>query len=144
MAKTSARTRLPEGARRLRCTADNSDKFYDIILEDDSYTVHYGRWGSAGSFQTKEFPSARQAQEAYDKMIRSKIAKGYRDITNEADQNAATTRSQARNQVANTANVEEAMERTTSGRTKTSSGGKNVSSKKTPENQGRKRRKLID
>jgi len=139
LAKTSRKTRLPEGARRLRCTVGSSDKFYDIILEDETYTVNYGRWGSSGAFQTKEFDTAREARREYDKVIRSKLQKGYLDVTGQDDQNSETTRRTQRD-----ANVEEALQGVTPRRTSTSSGGKSAATSKTPESQGRRRRKLLD
>ena len=137
MAKSARLLRLPEGAKRLRCTVGTSDKFYDILLEGDTYTVNYGRWGSSGAHQTKEFDSPRLARDAYNKQIRSKITKGYRDVTNVGGQRAETQ--QVRNAATDT--MLHALGKTTP---KSVSGRSSKAAKKTPESQGRKRRRLID
>jgi uncharacterized protein (TIGR02996 family) len=54
-----------------------SHKFWNIELQGNSFTVTYGRQGTAGQTQTKTFPSAAAAQKEHDKLIKEKLAKGY-------------------------------------------------------------------
>lgn len=77
--------RLRDGATRLIFTEGSSNKFYDILVHEDEdadwcYTVHYGKVGTAGSFQTKAFDSREEAESAAAKQVRSKRNKGY--VTN--------------------------------------------------------------
>ncbi|HEY7423027.1 MAG TPA: WGR domain-containing protein [Gemmataceae bacterium] len=58
-----------------------SHKFWNIELQGDSFTVTYGRQGTAGQTQTKKFASAAAAQKEHDKLIKEKLAKGYIETT---------------------------------------------------------------
>lgn len=63
--------------RSLHYSDSKSDKFWIITLENNQHTVQYGRAGTQGQQQTKEFPTAEKARQSYEKLIREKIAKGY-------------------------------------------------------------------
>lgn len=67
--------------RRFEFKDDKSYKFWQIALTDKSYTVQYGRIGTKGQEQTKEFASAAAARTAHDKLIAEKLAKGYVETT---------------------------------------------------------------
>jgi uncharacterized protein (TIGR02996 family) len=54
-----------------------SDKFWDIDLQGKSFTVRFGRAGTAGQTQTKGFADEGKAKAAHDKLIQEKLAKGY-------------------------------------------------------------------
>src|SRR5271165_1555087 len=54
-----------------------SDKFWTISLQGDTFTVHFGRKGTNGQTQTKNFSSAQEAKTAYDKLVAEKVKKGY-------------------------------------------------------------------
>lgn len=54
-----------------------SSKFWNIELDGVSHRVTYGRIGTSGQSATKEFPSEAKAEEAYDKLVREKLSKGY-------------------------------------------------------------------
>jgi predicted DNA-binding WGR domain protein len=73
-----------------------SNKFWTITLEGDSHTVEFGRIGTRGQVQTKSFDDRPEARASYEKLIREKLAKGYREkISNEkraADSPGATGR----------------------------------------------------
>lgn len=58
-----------------------SHKFWNIEVTGKSYTVTYGRVGSAGQTQTKEFAGPAQAEAAAEKLIKEKLAKGYHETT---------------------------------------------------------------
>jgi uncharacterized protein (TIGR02996 family) len=54
-----------------------SHKFWSIDVTGTSFTVTYGKIGTAGQSQTKSFPTAEKAQAEADKLIREKTGKGY-------------------------------------------------------------------
>jgi uncharacterized protein (TIGR02996 family) len=54
-----------------------SAKFWNIDLQGNSFTVTYGKIGTAGQSQTKSFPTAEKAQAEHDKLVREKTGKGY-------------------------------------------------------------------
>ncbi|MBC7880087.1 MAG: WGR domain-containing protein, partial [Anaerolineae bacterium] len=56
---------------------EKSKKFWAVSLDDKSHTVRYGRTGTAGQTQTKDFPSAEAAKLSYDKLVAEKVKKGY-------------------------------------------------------------------
>jgi uncharacterized protein (TIGR02996 family) len=58
-----------------------SNKFWNIDLQGNAFTVTFGRIGSAGQTQTKEFADAARAQKEHDKLIQEKLAKGYVETT---------------------------------------------------------------
>lgn len=61
-----------------------SSKFWNIELDGQTHTVTYGRTGTNGQSKTKEFASEEKAKSDFDKLVASKIAKGYVDQTGEA------------------------------------------------------------
>jgi len=62
-----------------------SHKFWTIDVQGTSFTVTYGKVGTAGQTQSKSFPSAEKAQAEADKLIREKTGKGYRETTPKAE-----------------------------------------------------------
>ena len=58
-------------------TDEKSNKFWTIEVAGNSYTVNYGRVGTAGQTQTKEFADDAACQKAADKLIAEKIKKNY-------------------------------------------------------------------
>jgi uncharacterized protein (TIGR02996 family) len=58
-----------------------SHKFWNIEVTGKSFTVTYGRIGSAGQTQTKTFPNAQKAQAEADKLVAEKTKKGYVETT---------------------------------------------------------------
>jgi bifunctional non-homologous end joining protein LigD len=67
--------------REFQYADDKSDKFWHIELADSSFTVHFGRTGTNGQTQTKEFGSAEAAKKEYEKLIAEKVKKGYTETT---------------------------------------------------------------
>jgi predicted DNA-binding WGR domain protein len=63
--------------RSLRYTDEKSDKFWSIELSESSHTVNYGRYGTDGQTQTKDFPTEEAARKSYDKLVAEKLKKGY-------------------------------------------------------------------
>jgi predicted DNA-binding WGR domain protein len=74
--------------REFRLTSDTSNKFWAIQLKDSSFTVHFGRVGTAGQSQEKTFPTPEAARREYDKLIKEKTGKGYTEV---ADGSVAAT-----------------------------------------------------
>lgn len=54
-----------------------SNKFWEIELSGISFTVCFGRIGTAGQTQTKSFSTPELAKKEYDKLVAEKTKKGY-------------------------------------------------------------------
>jgi predicted DNA-binding WGR domain protein len=48
-------------------------------LDGAQYTVRFGRIGSPGQTLTKTFSDGEAAQRDYERLIRRKLSKGYRE-----------------------------------------------------------------
>ncbi len=57
---------------------DKSQKFWKIEHYGSGYTVTYGKIGTEGQSKTKEFDSREEAYKVGDKLIASKLKKGYK------------------------------------------------------------------
>ncbi len=55
----------------------NSSKFWRARVDGKTLYVNYGKIGSAGQTQVKDFASPDAAQKEYDKLVREKLKKGY-------------------------------------------------------------------
>lgn len=53
------------------------EKFWEITMNDDSFTVRFGKIGANGTVQTKSFANAAAAEKEAAKLIRQKEGKGY-------------------------------------------------------------------
>jgi len=69
----------PAIARNLEYRDAASAKFWQVAVHGTRYTVHYGRIGTAGQTQIKDFSTQDDAVREAEKMIREKLAKGYVD-----------------------------------------------------------------
>ena len=67
-------------ARRFEFSEGNSDKFWTINIAGTAVTVHFGRIGTNGQTQTKSFPDQEAATKHGEKMIASKLTKGYEEV----------------------------------------------------------------
>jgi predicted DNA-binding WGR domain protein len=65
--------------RELVYMDSKSSKFWNIELAGKSYTVTFGRIGTAGQSQTKSFPNEETARKDMEKLIKEKLGKGYVD-----------------------------------------------------------------
>ncbi|MEJ2880190.1 DUF6493 family protein [Pedobacter sp. GR22-6] len=63
--------------KHLKYIDSGSDKFWQIEVADDSYTVTYGRNGTAGVSQTKKFADHAECLKTAEKLLAEKIKKGY-------------------------------------------------------------------
>jgi uncharacterized protein (TIGR02996 family) len=75
--------------RRFEFRDDKSAKFWAIELAGRSFTVNFGKIGSAGQTQTKEFKDEAKAKSEHDKLVAEKLAKGYKETTAAAPAPAA-------------------------------------------------------
>jgi predicted DNA-binding WGR domain protein len=67
--------------RELQLIEGTSQKFWSIELDDTAHTVQFGRIGTAGQSQRKEFKTAAEAKASYDKLIAEKVKKGYAETS---------------------------------------------------------------
>lgn len=58
-----------------------SQKFWTITLEGSAHTVQFGRIGTLGQEQKKEFDSPAEARKSFEKLIAEKVKKGYQEKT---------------------------------------------------------------
>jgi predicted DNA-binding WGR domain protein len=66
--------------RRFELSEGGSHKFWQIEVAGDSFTVTYGRIGTAGQAQTKAFADAATAEKESEKLVREKVKKGYAEV----------------------------------------------------------------
>lgn len=52
---------------------DKYNKYWTITLNSKSHTVHYGRVGTKGQTQTKEFITETEAIKSYEKLVKEKF-----------------------------------------------------------------------
>jgi uncharacterized protein (TIGR02996 family) len=62
-------------------TDATSNKFWNIDLCGTRFTVTFGKVGTKGQTQTKDFPTEAAARKAHDKLVAEKLAKGYVETT---------------------------------------------------------------
>src|SRR4051812_30092601 len=67
--------------RSFEYRSGTSHKFWTIRQTEEEIEVNYGRVGTTGQTQRKSFADAGAAKAAHDKLIREKLAKGYRETT---------------------------------------------------------------
>jgi uncharacterized protein (TIGR02996 family) len=67
--------------RSFTCVDGKSSKFWNIDLQGCRFTLQYGKIGSSGQSQVKEFPNEAAALKAHDKLIAEKLGKGYTEAT---------------------------------------------------------------
>lgn len=67
--------------REFHFSEGTSNKFWRISLDGTSFTVHFGRLGTTGQAQVKEFASEAAARQAAEKLIAEKLKKGYVEQT---------------------------------------------------------------
>lgn len=77
---TSSQRKKPSMNRRFEFIGGNSAKFYEVRVVAKLVTVRYGRIGTDGQTQTKEFKSALEAQVHAERLIAQKTKKGYQEV----------------------------------------------------------------
>lgn len=63
--------------KRFEFCSGTSNKYWEICVETSAVRVRYGRIGTAGQSQTKPFPTRRDAKDEAERLIRTKLKKGY-------------------------------------------------------------------
>jgi predicted DNA-binding WGR domain protein len=71
--------------RRFEYTDDKSAKFWEIEQADTDLNIRWGRIGTAGQSQTKNFTDGSKAGTAMAKLITEKTSKGYAETATTAD-----------------------------------------------------------
>ncbi len=66
--------------REFRLTEGSSNKFWAITIEEEKFTVEFGRIGTKGKSQEKKLDRKEKAREAADKLIAEKTKKGYTEV----------------------------------------------------------------
>jgi predicted DNA-binding WGR domain protein len=59
---------------------EKSDKFWQIETRGKSFTVNFGKRGTKGQMQTKEFGSAEDCLKEAGKLVAEKLKKGYTEV----------------------------------------------------------------
>lgn len=57
-----------------------AQKFWAVRLEGDKFTVRFGKQGTDGQEQVKSFANSASALKEHDKLVASKVKKGYRAV----------------------------------------------------------------
>ncbi len=76
--------------QRYELSEGKSNKFWEIELAGNSHTVNYGRIGTNGQTQIKEFANDAEAKKSHDKLISEKVKKGYQ-LVSSSDPTPAVT-----------------------------------------------------
>lgn len=70
----------PGTTRRFEFVGGSSQKFWEISVSGNSFTVRFGRIGTAGQAQTKNFSDEAKAKREAESLIAEKVKKGYAEI----------------------------------------------------------------
>jgi predicted DNA-binding WGR domain protein len=65
--------------RRFEFVGGNSAKYWEISQQSQSVSVRYGRLGTPGQLQVKDFPSEDAAKEHVARLVAAKQKKGYQE-----------------------------------------------------------------
>lgn len=71
--------------QRYELVDGKSSKFWEIDTQGSTLSVRFGRIGTNGQTQTKEFADSAAATKERDKLIKEKTSKGYAETTLSAD-----------------------------------------------------------
>ncbi len=66
--------------RRFELSQGTSNKFWEVGVSGSTLLVHFGRIGTHGQTQQKDFPSSAKAEAERDKLIKEKVKKGYAEV----------------------------------------------------------------
>jgi predicted DNA-binding WGR domain protein len=70
---------VPSSTRHLEFIGGSSRKFWEISVSGNSFTVRFGRIGTAGQSQSKAFADEADAKREAEKLIAEKLRKGYKE-----------------------------------------------------------------
>jgi len=74
---TTASGAAPVSVHLFEFVGGSSQKFWEISLSGNSFTVRFGRIGTAGQFQAKTFADDSKAKQKATHLINEKLKKGY-------------------------------------------------------------------
>ncbi|MDC3952975.1 WGR and DUF4132 domain-containing protein [Polyangium jinanense] len=66
--------------RRFEFVDGSSKKFWQIERDGSQLSIQWGKIGTAGQSQVKDFPSDQKAQAEHDKLVAEKTKKGYVEV----------------------------------------------------------------
>lgn len=66
-------------ARRFEFREDGSSKFWQIWTDGTILTTRWGKIGTDGQKKSKDFGSEEKVKKEYDRLVKEKTAKGYRE-----------------------------------------------------------------
>ena len=58
---------------------DKSQKFWRIDYSGENFAVNYGKYGTIGRYEVKEFDSEEESNKTAEKLIAQKLKKGYKE-----------------------------------------------------------------
>lgn len=87
--QAQASAAAPAGKREFHFSSGSSHKFWAIEFKGKAFEVTFGRQGSDGTKQVKEFDSPEKARAQGEKLIQEKTAKGYVEVGGASSQPAA-------------------------------------------------------
>src|SRR6478609_8713192 len=67
--------------RTFTFSESTSNKFWNITLQGNKFTVNFGKIGTSGQTQIKEFADEAAAKKEHDKLVAEKVKKGYTETT---------------------------------------------------------------
>ncbi|MBI3464400.1 MAG: DNA ligase [Planctomycetes bacterium] len=70
-------TELPK--RCFEFVEGTSSKFWEVWINGNELTTHWGRIGTEGQTKSKAFATPEKAQAEYDKLVAEKLEKGYQE-----------------------------------------------------------------
>jgi predicted DNA-binding WGR domain protein len=71
---------MSSGTRRFEMVEGSASKFWEVTIVGNTYTVTYGRIGSAGLGKTTVAASPEAAAAEVAKLVREKLKKGYQEL----------------------------------------------------------------
>lgn len=80
--------------KSLVCITATSNKFWKIKVQGNMFIVSYGKIGTQGSINTKEFASKELCWKEANRLIESKLKKGYRESGEQEGQVGVMTENQ--------------------------------------------------
>ncbi|URD69099.1 WGR domain-containing protein [Leptospira borgpetersenii] len=91
---------------------DKSDKFWNIEVSGTSFTVTYGKTGTAGQTSVKDFDTEEKCLKEAEKLLSEKLKKGYVDsVTMSSKEGTAKSNSLPKNVTENVPTYDERIKR---------------------------------
>ncbi len=81
--------------RRFELVEGSSSKFWQIEQDGPKLTIQWGKIGTSGQSQVKDFSSDAQATAEHDKLVKEKTKKGYAEVAAVADASAPAPKPRA-------------------------------------------------